>query len=85
MVPSKYEICRIRVLKCYVKILQVVNEISNLFYKNSLLLNLFFFRGISFLLSSLVFHVLPTVLEISLVCGILVMKLFYNRLSVSQF
>ncbi|CAG8559903.1 7547_t:CDS:10 [Paraglomus brasilianum] len=29
-------------------------------------------KGISFLLSSLVFHVLPTVLEISLVCGILV-------------
>ncbi|CAI2170554.1 17908_t:CDS:10 [Funneliformis geosporum] len=29
-------------------------------------------KGISFLLSSLVFHVLPTALEISIVCGILV-------------
>ena len=29
-------------------------------------------KGISFLLSSMVFHVLPTALEISLVCGILV-------------
>jgi ATP-binding cassette subfamily B (MDR/TAP) protein 7 len=28
-------------------------------------------RGISFLLSSIVFHVLPTALEISMVCGIL--------------
>lgn len=29
-------------------------------------------RGISFLLSSVVFHVVPTALEISMVCGILV-------------
>jgi ATP-binding cassette subfamily B (MDR/TAP) protein 7 len=29
-------------------------------------------KGISFLLTSMVFHVLPTALEISLVCGILV-------------
>jgi len=31
-------------------------------------------KGISFLLSSMVFHVLPTALEISLVCGILVSR-----------
>ena len=30
------------------------------------------FRGISFLLTSILFHVVPTALEISLVCGILV-------------
>ena len=29
-------------------------------------------KGISFLLTSMVFHILPTALEISLVCGILV-------------
>ena len=29
-------------------------------------------KGISFLLTSMVFHVVPTALEISLVCGILV-------------
>lgn len=29
-------------------------------------------KGISFLLSSMVFHIFPTALEISLVCGILV-------------
>jgi ATP-binding cassette subfamily B (MDR/TAP) protein 7 len=29
-------------------------------------------RGISFILSSIVFHVIPTALEISMVCGILV-------------
>lgn len=29
-------------------------------------------RGISFLLSSVVFHVVPTALEITMVCGILV-------------
>jgi ATP-binding cassette, subfamily B (MDR/TAP), member 7 len=29
-------------------------------------------RGISFLLSSIVFHVIPTALEIGMVCGILV-------------
>lgn len=29
-------------------------------------------KGISFLLTSMVFHILPTILEISLVCGILV-------------
>lgn len=29
-------------------------------------------RGISFVLSSVVFHVIPTALEISMVCGILV-------------
>lgn len=29
-------------------------------------------KGISFLLTSMVFHVIPTALEISLVCGILV-------------
>lgn len=31
-------------------------------------------KGISFLLTSMVFHVLPTALEISLVCGILVCR-----------
>lgn len=31
-------------------------------------------KGISFLLSSMVFHILPTALEISLVCGILVCR-----------
>lgn len=29
-------------------------------------------KGISFLLTSMVFHILPTALEISMVCGILV-------------
>jgi ABC transporter ATM len=29
-------------------------------------------RGISFVLSSIVFHVIPTALEITMVCGILV-------------
>ena len=29
-------------------------------------------RGISFILSSIVFHVIPTALEITMVCGILV-------------
>lgn len=29
-------------------------------------------KGISFLLTSMVFHILPTAFEISLVCGILV-------------
>ena len=29
-------------------------------------------RGISYLLTSMVFHIIPTALEISLVCGILV-------------
>lgn len=29
-------------------------------------------KGISFLLTSMVFHIVPTALEISLVCGILV-------------
>jgi hypothetical protein len=31
-------------------------------------------KGISFLLTSMVFHILPTALEISLVCGILVSR-----------
>jgi ATP-binding cassette subfamily B (MDR/TAP) protein 7 len=31
-------------------------------------------KGISFLLSSMVFHVAPTILEIGLVCGILVCR-----------
>lgn len=30
------------------------------------------YRGISFILSSIVFHVVPTALEITMVCGILV-------------
>lgn len=34
-------------------------------------------KGISFLLTSMVFHVVPTALEISLVCGILVRYPFY--------
>jgi hypothetical protein len=38
---------------------------------------LFVSRGISFLLSSMVFHVVPTALEISLVCGILVSDIFF--------
>jgi ATP-binding cassette subfamily B (MDR/TAP) protein 7 len=33
-------------------------------------------KGISFLLTSMVFHILPTALEISLVCGILVRTLW---------
>lgn len=33
-------------------------------------------RGISFLLSSVVFHVVPTALEITMVCGILVSKTY---------
>jgi ABC-type transport system involved in Fe-S cluster assembly fused permease/ATPase subunit len=32
-------------------------------------------RGISFMVSSMVFHVLPTALEISMVCGILVRRI----------
>ena len=32
-------------------------------------------KGISFLLTSMVFHILPTALEITMVCGILVGKL----------
>ncbi len=32
-------------------------------------------KGISFLLTSMVFHILPTALEISMVCGILVLNL----------
>lgn len=32
-------------------------------------------KGISFLLTSMVFHVVPTALEISLVCGILVWRM----------
>lgn len=31
-------------------------------------------KGISFLLTSMVFHILPTALEITMVCGILVCK-----------
>jgi ATP-binding cassette subfamily B (MDR/TAP) protein 7 len=38
-------------------------------------------KGISFLLTSMVFHILPTALEISLVCGILVRAIFGKRLS----
>lgn len=34
-------------------------------------------KGISFLLTSMVFHVVPTALEISLVCGILVRQLIF--------
>lgn len=30
------------------------------------------YRGISFLLTSILFHIVPTALEISMVCGILV-------------
>lgn len=45
-------------------------------------------KGISFLLTSMVFHILPTALEISLVCGILVGKLkvasVYNILIVAD-
>lgn len=35
-------------------------------------------RGISFVLSSVVFHVIPTALEITMVCGILVSGI-YNQ------
>jgi ABC transporter ATM len=35
-------------------------------------------RGISFILSSIVFHVIPTALEISMVCGILSYKFGYT-------
>lgn len=38
-------------------------------------------KAISFLLSSMVFHIVPTALEISLVCGILVSSLSYRALS----
>jgi ATP-binding cassette subfamily B (MDR/TAP) protein 7 len=38
-------------------------------------------KGISFLLTSMVFHILPTALEISLVCGILVRAISRKRLS----
>lgn len=31
-----------------------------------------FARGIAFILSSIVFHIIPTALEITMVCGILV-------------
>jgi ATP-binding cassette subfamily B (MDR/TAP) protein 7 len=37
-------------------------------------------RGISFVLSSIVFHVIPTALEITMVCGILVSR-FHPRLA----
>lgn len=37
-------------------------------------------KGISFLLTSMVFHVLPTALEIGLVCSILVMPKPHNKL-----
>jgi ABC transporter ATM len=37
-------------------------------------------KGISFLLTSIVFHVLPTALEIGLVCSILVRALLYGEL-----
>ena len=38
-------------------------------------------KGISFLLTSMVFHIIPTALEISLVCGILV-RLFLDSFTV---
>ncbi|SGY93138.1 BQ5605_C037g11574 [Microbotryum silenes-dioicae] len=41
-------------------------------------------RGISFLLSSIVFHVVPTALEISMVCGILVSRSPHLRRSQFQ-
>ena len=37
-------------------------------------------KGISFLLTSMVFHIVPTALEISLVCGILVWFMTGDRL-----
>lgn len=37
-------------------------------------------KGISFLLTSMVFHILPTALEISMVCGILVRKSYAQHL-----
>lgn len=37
-------------------------------------------KGISFLLTSMVFHIIPTALEISLVCGILVCTCFRRQL-----
>lgn len=37
-------------------------------------------KGISFLLTSMVFHILPTALEITMVCGILVS----NRLTIKN-
>ena len=36
-------------------------------------------KGISFLLTSMVFHIIPTALEITLVCGILVCPLALLR------
>jgi len=42
-------------------------------------------KGISFLLTSMVFHIIPTALEIGLVCGILVCcNAFSNSLSLSE-
>lgn len=38
-------------------------------------------RGISFILSSIVFHVIPTALEITMVCGILVSNGIFGPLS----
>ncbi len=37
-------------------------------------------KGISFLLTSMVFHIIPTALEISMVCGILVGKHYLEDL-----
>lgn len=40
-------------------------------------------RGISFILSSIVFHVIPTALEISMVCGILSWKFGWDFAAVT--
>ena len=37
-------------------------------------------KGISFLLTSMVFHILPTALEISMVCGILVRIVYFRHI-----
>ncbi|BEI81535.1 hypothetical protein CcaverHIS002_0206950 [Cutaneotrichosporon cavernicola] len=42
-------------------------------------------KGISFILSSIVFHVIPTALEISMVCGILTYKFGYTFAGVTAF
>lgn len=41
-------------------------------------LNAGWIRGVTFLLSSIIFHIVPTALEISMVCGILVSRIGHD-------
>lgn len=52
------------------------SELSLAAYLGGYILIFVEWRGITFLLSSIIFHVLPTALEISMVCGILVSSLW---------